>query len=160
MGGGGGGGKFPPPHSPPLAQVWSERLAFLPYSSNGEMRLSGYQYSERFSFLSETLTVGLQSESVDFKEKKADGGNSVGEIPSYPPRSQTAGDLTFWTAAVRLMLEILDRQSRPTHPPPHPNTVFVHSVSLYQLSVHLVRRNEGEGEGERSVFRPAHPRFP
>ena len=60
-----------------------ERLAFLPDSSDGEMIFSGSQYSERLAFLSETLTVGLQSESVDFKEKKADGGNSVGEIPSY-----------------------------------------------------------------------------
>ncbi len=61
----------------------SERLAFLPDSSDGKMIISGSQYSERLAFLSETLTVGLQSESVDFKEKKADGGNSVGEIPSY-----------------------------------------------------------------------------
>ncbi len=38
--------------------------------------------------------MGLQSESVDFEEKKADGGNSVGEIPSYPRHNQptnTAG---------------------------------------------------------------------
>ncbi len=46
------------------------------------MRLYKSPYSESLAIFSEIVTVGLQSESIYFEQKKANGGISVGEIPS------------------------------------------------------------------------------
>ncbi len=61
----------------------SERLAFSFDSFGGEIRLYKSPFSESLAIFSEIVTVGFQSESIYFEQKKANGGISVGEIPSY-----------------------------------------------------------------------------
>ncbi len=118
------------------------------------MRLYKSPYSESLAIFSEIVTVGLQSESVYFEQKKANGGISVGEIPSYLGGTYVRAPFSFLSfESVTVDTVVVVQCSGKVHSEKQEDVIFFLSAFYFTLGTGWCRcrwcmaRKNGKGNG-------------